>query len=332
MFMARQNGSLVVALMALLTLVMAMLLPIIGNNSFSSNTQENNPSSISPQMQSLDRQRSALARVEGGVFFRGTTPEEVQNALSLCAARDITCDIASAEDSYPPHQLLISTFWMETTEVTYRQYVAFLNTLGPGGHLNGCLGEFCVMTTTEAETSSIKFENGQYVLTNPAIGAYPVVDVTWYGAYAYCNTLERRLPTEGEWEYAARGSRGTAYPWGNEWTYHAANVRGSVTNSDGVIIAGPQPAGSSADGASRDGIRDLAGNVAEWVADWYAHNHYLTTAASRDDDPGPASGVERVIRGGSWDDPAFYARSAHRDSMLPNKTASNVGFRCVADS
>jgi formylglycine-generating enzyme required for sulfatase activity len=331
LLMGRHNGSLVVALMALLTLIMAMLLPVLGREFTSTSQLTPQNSLLSPDMQMLDLQRSSLVRVEGGVFFRGTTPDEVQRALELCSENGNLCDAALAENSYPPHRVRLGTFWMEANEVTYRQYVAFLNTLGAGGHISGCLGQFCALTQAEIATGSIVQSGGKYALANPAFADYPVVDVTWYGAQAYCEALGRRLPTEAEWEYAARGVSGTLYPWGDQWNYDAANVRGSTRNRDGVIIAGPQPVGSFSAGASRDGIRDLAGNVAEWVADWYAPDHYLNDAALTDNDPGPSSGFERVVRGGSWDDPAFYARAVHRSSLPPLETSGSVGFRCVAN-
>jgi formylglycine-generating enzyme len=327
--MERQGSSVVIGLMALLTLVMAMLLPVLGRE-FSSGSPDVAQSSSSPSMIALDHQRSPLVRVSGGAYFRGTTPDEAESALTRCR-EDGGCDSAVMEDSFPPHQVSVSTFWMDKTEVTYQQYVTFLNTLSPGGHAYGCLGQLCALIQAEASTSSIVLENGTYRLTNPALGDYPVTNVTWYGAQAYCEALGRRLPTEAEWEYTARGAAGSLYPWGNEWNSEAANALGSVRNQDGVIIARPQPVGGRPAGASRDGVRDLAGNVAEWVADWYAPDHYLTSAATRDNDPGPASGTERVIRGGSWNDLPFFARAVQRGKMPPQETSDSVGFRCAQD-
>lgn len=321
-------------LIAVITLVMVVVLPIISRDTRTAAPTTENIAAplLSPHMQALDLQRTMMVPVEGGAFFRGTMPDEAEESIELCEVYGWQCDIETAENSYPAHRLRVDTFWMELNEVTYAQYVTFLNTMGPGSHQNGCLGEACVVTQAEDRTSSIAFNGANYVTSNPAIDDYPVVSVTWYGAQAYCEALGRRLPTEAEWEFAARGTDNTLYPWGNEWVFEAANVRGSSLQNDGVIIAGAQPVGGYPDYASRDGIRDLAGNVAEWVADWYADDHYLQLDVNTEFDTGPATGIAKVVRGGSWNDYPFFARSVHRRSMIPLETSRSVGFRCVADA
>ena len=329
-----QTNSLILGLMAIITLALTAILPAISRNDSHGAAQVEritNGSSVSPYVEALDRQRTALVRVNGGVYFRGATLDEAEDAYETCVDSGGQCDTLDYENASPPHRVVVDAFWMETTEVTYRQYVAFLNTLGGGQHVDGCLGEFCAVTQYEEPTSSIVFDGTSYRLSNPAIGEFPVNDVTWYGAEAYCEALGRRLPTEAEWEYAARGIGGTLYPWGNQWTDSAANVRGSVTSNDGVVIAQAQPVGAYRTDASADGVRDLAGNIAEWVADWYDPTHYLTLDATRDNDSGPATGVERVVRGGSWNLPAYFARSAQRGHLDPLAISHDVGFRCVTD-
>lgn len=325
--MIRQESSIALAVMALLTLVMVVLLPVLSQNQPAVTEARG---ALTPDLLALDRGRSALARVQGGTFMRGTTEDEIQQAARQCANEGGRCDAALAQDATPPHTVRVSTFWMEITEVTYRQYTNFLNTLGPRGHLTGCGGQLCAVTQMESSTSPIAFDGTGYETSNPAINDYPVVNVTWYGAQAYCQSLGRRLPTEAEWEYAARGPRETLYPWGNAWRYDAANVRGS-TSADGVIIAGPQPVGGHVVYASRDGVRDLAGNVAEWVADWYAADYYQQPEAQLENPTGPATGLERVARGGSWNEAAFYARSVQRAHFLPDTASTSIGFRCAQD-
>lgn len=319
------QGSIVIALMALLTLGMAIILPAISDNFPNSAAASQEARIISEPMRALEKQRSAMTLVEGGVYFRGTTLDEIEAALASCPE----CDIEVAESAAPPHRVEIDPFWMEVNEVTYAQYVAFLNTLGSGGHLTGCKGNICTLTQSEDPTSGITQSNGQYITVNPAYDDYPVVNVSWYGAQAYCASLDRRLPTEAEWEFAARGNASTLYPWGSEWTLDAANVRGTRIDPDGVVTAGPEPVGGYADWASRDGIRDLAGNVAEWTADWYDPNYYRTLDALRRNDTGPETGTAKVIRGGSWDQNEFFARSVNRQFLAPDSLASDVGFRCV---
>ena len=324
---SRQFGSTVLGMTALLILGLAIALPaLMGgfNNGGASATEER---IISPQMQVFELQRGTVTHIEGGTYFRGTTFDEVEVALAECPA----CDVVQAESAVPPHQLAVSPFWMEMTEVTTAQYVAFLNTLGSGSHRTGCAGYLCVQTQAETGSSHITQTGTGYAVANIAAEDHPVVGVTWYGAQAYCEALGRRLPTEGEWEFAARGAAGTLYPWGNTWSLDAANVRGTNTNADGVVIASAGPVGDYADYTSRDGVRDLSGNVAEWTADWFDAEHYHTLDATRTDDTGPASGTVKVVRGGSWNDAPFYARAVNRQSLAPDATSAYVGFRCVLD-
>ncbi len=152
---------------------------------------------------------------------------------------------------------------------------------------------------------------------------YPVTNVTWEDAVAYCEWIGARLPTEAEWEYAARGPQGFLYPWGDE--------RGDVRTNSANVLAGTAPVGSFPEAASPFGLQDMAGNVWEWTADWYDPNYY---AQSPPENPtGPANGTEKVARGGGFQLLDFLgldeARSTHR---LPLDTAvarDDVGFRCA---
>lgn len=325
--MDRQSGSLVLIVMAVMTLAIIMVLPLMSRT----NTPEIVPASAPlPEQSALELGRTALIDIAGGTFTRGTTAEEINAAAATCADINETCNPALGLDSMPTHQAQISGFWMEMTEVTYGQYVNFLNTLGANGHLSGCDGQACLLTRAEDTTSSILLDGNTYTTTNPAIDDYPIVGVSWYGAQAYCQSLGRRLPTEAEWEYAARGTTNRLYPWGNEWDYAAANVRGSMVDNE-IIIAGAQPVGGNSDYASPEGIRDLAGNVAEWTADWYADDAYSQPYATQPNPTGPDSGEMRVVRGGSWDDPAFFARAVQRQAFTPDTMSASIGFRCAFD-
>lgn len=278
---------------------------------------------------------SQLLPIQGGTYTMGTTVTEVAAAVEECLAgyggEPGTCQLSYGEDAQPQHQVTISPFLLERTEVSYEQFLAFMNAteigMGPGSHRNGCLGQPCMQTRNESETSNISFDSANYTVA-PVINNFPVTNVTWYGAVAYCQALGRRLPTEAEWELAARGLNGRLYPWGDVWIESNAATRRSP------LIAPQQknPVESFSLGATPEGILNLAGNVEEWVADWYGERFYAQPEAGGVDPSGPAVGTEKVVRGGSWDLVPFFARSVHRRSLPPNAPTAGVGFRCAQDA
>jgi formylglycine-generating enzyme required for sulfatase activity len=217
-------------------------------------------------------------------------------------------------DEQPVHTVALDAFWIDRTEVTNAQFAAFLNMQGnqEEGGLTwlGLEDEDCLIEQVDGEFRS----RGGYT-------DHPVIEVTWYGAAAYCEWAGARLPTEAEWEYAARGPEGHIYPWGNkDPTCDLAQYGGC----SGLTVQ----VGSLPDGASWCGVLDLAGNVREWVADWYGN--YPSGALTNP--TGPETGADRVLRGGSWYDAPEFVRGASRYGNRPDDRFNSLGFRCARGS
>jgi formylglycine-generating enzyme required for sulfatase activity len=239
-------------------------------------------------------------------------------------------DGEGADDEHPQHAVTLDAFWIDHTEVTNAQFEQFVQATGhrtdaetwDGGWVcdsSGSCGqvEGADWRHPEGPASDIR-ERTQH----------PVVQVSWNDARAYCDWAGARLPTEAEWEKAARGTDGRRYPWGNQdATCEYAVMNDGTGNSCGQGDKA-WPVGSKPAGASPYGALDMAGNVWEWVADWYAADTY---AHSPQQNPtGPGTGDGRGARGGSWTHDLDFARSAYRGGWgNPDARLYIYGFRCA---
>jgi len=216
----------------------------------------------------------------------------------------------------PKHDVYLNAFWIYRTEVTNKMYRA-------------CVQEKACPhpVQSRSNTRNDYYENSLY-------GNYPVVYVTYYSALAYCQWIGGRLPTEAEWEKAARGTDGRLFPWGNgELQGNLANFCNTGCPGDEVEYGfddgyrDTAPVGNYPDGASPYSALDMAGNVLEWVGDWFQIEYY---SSSPFENPlGPASGTRRGIRGGSWISARSGLRPAARASLKPDNSLDILGFRCA---
>jgi formylglycine-generating enzyme required for sulfatase activity len=224
------------------------------------------------------------------------------------------------DNEHPQHTVYVSEFWIDKTEVTNEQY----------GH---CVAAgVCQALSDYVCQASADADN--VVLFN--VADQPVVGVSWYDAQTYCEWVRKRLPTEAEWEKAARGTDGRKYPWGNSFDDCKVNFCDAANcafnhrygGNDGYQCTAP--VGSYPEGASPHHALDMAGNVEEWCQDWYDADYY---ASSPQRDPqGPSSGNRRVTRGGSWYSNQTFVRTTSRDWGFPHVGNQYVGFRCVSES
>ena len=268
---------------------------------------------IPPPTEITDDKGVEMRLVPQGEFTMGDSPD---NAYDECMRLDGHC-MTTFNDEAPPHQVYLDAYYLDTYEVTNKLYKACVDAgwwrcTAPGHN-------------EPAENFSDHYGDSQF-------DSYPVVDVTWSQARAYCEWRGARLPTEAEWEKAARGTDGRAYPWGSVFdgtktNFCDKNCKG-VSNSqydDGYAEAAP--VGSYPQGVSPYGIYDLAGNVMEWTADWYDENYYSNSPSSNPQ--GPAVGQDRTLRDGSWRYSGNNVRSADRSWSPPRNFMDDLGFRCA---
>jgi formylglycine-generating enzyme required for sulfatase activity len=212
--------------------------------------------------------------------------------------------ISGAPDEQPPHMVTLADYYLDKYEVTNALYAE-------------CVAANACMTPLDTSSATRPAYYGA-----PEFDEYPVLHVNWEMAKAYCEWRGGRLPTEAEWEKAARGDDGRMFPWGN-----TPGEFGNFCEEGGACPGDTLQVGSYPDGASPLGFLDMAGNVWEWVLDWYDPAYF---ASSPTENPlGPESGDLRVIRGGSWNGGVLQLRTTTRGRNLPSQGYNYVGFRCA---
>jgi formylglycine-generating enzyme required for sulfatase activity len=226
--------------------------------------------------------RDGMLRLPGGRFVMGSSSQR------------------APVNEHPARSATVSTFWLDRTEVTVGAYRACMD------------AGVCAHPARASATCT--FDAGDPEL--------PVSCVHWRDADAYCRFVGKRLPSEREWEYAARGAFPTSFPWGG-----VASCQNAVTlvndQSGRSCAARPARVGTHPSGASIFGVQDMSGNVEEWTADWYVE--------SLGPGPAPRAGAARVLRGGGWLSAPSQSRTTSRDWGSALEAGPNVGFRCAKD-
>lgn len=234
---------------------------------------------------------AGMVHVPEGWFLMGSTEKDGSPGKSV------------GVDELPQHQVYLNGFYMDLYEVTVAEFMQFLETTG-------------------RKAPRILTEEEWIKSYPPPQKKHPINGVSWYDADAYCRWVGKRLPTEAEWEKAARGTDGRQWPWGNE-----LNSPGNIkANTQEAGVGWTAPIGSYPAGKSPYGIFDMAGNVMEWTSSWY--EAYPGSTLQRE-----AFGKKyKVLRGGSWENSAVpTGRSAYRLSVTPNWDHPAHGFRCAGD-
>jgi formylglycine-generating enzyme required for sulfatase activity len=230
--------------------------------------------------------------IKGGTFWRGSD--------------------AGSRDELPGHKVTISSFAIDAHPVTNEQFVRFLEVMGAVKDSNH--NDIIRLRDSRINSSAGKFNIESGYLKHPVVG------VTWYGAVAYAKWVGKRLPTEAEWEIAARGGLENAlYPTGEDIEKPQANF----FSSDTLAVMSYAPNGYE--------LYDMAGNVYEWCQDWYGYNYYETSVQEPINPKGPRQGEYRVLRGGCWKSLKDDLRCSRRHRNNPGTVNSTYGFRCAAD-
>jgi formylglycine-generating enzyme required for sulfatase activity len=248
--------------------------------------------------------------VPAGTFRMGTSAAAIAALLKTSPPDWVATELPSEQ---PAHDVTLSHgYWIDRTEVTNKAFAAFVAAGGYGTRALWSEPGWAWLAGQDVTRLPLPCEGD--------VPEGPRLCITWFEAEAYATWRAGRLPTEAQWEYAARGPESAVYPWGDRFDASLANV---------VDSAGPKPVGSYRDGVSWVNAHDMAGNAMEWVADWLDPDYYAMSPAK--DPAGPATGKVKVEKGGWWGSNAFVARSAYRHyEDPPTYGDKHIGFRIVS--
>jgi len=267
--------------------------------SITSTVRSVTPARTADSSDPVESKGELIQPVPAGEFTMGRSASD---EFAACQELHQDCQLSMFMDTEPIRTVYLDAFYIDKYEVTNALYRACENQ-------SVCDPPQAINSNTYTDYYS-----------NPEFDTSPVINVTWFQAKTYCEWRGARLPTEAEWEKAARGKDERTYPWGEEINENLANFNYSIGDT---IAVGTYENGSPYD------VYDMAGNVSEWVADWYDENYYL--GAPTENPPGPVTGDLRVLRGGSWGLVGLSVSTSHRDAAPPSDSNIDLGFRCARD-
>lgn len=311
-------------------------------------TSETNLSTVLPQ-KTLSIENSSTQIIQAVKFVSSTNTsiekidEEkdrmqlilIPSGKFLMGAKDD--DLDGLDHEKPQQNIYINSFYIDKTEITNQMFSRFIEETDfqTEAEKKGGAWVYNSETNKWEFIDGASWEHPKGLESNLlGIEQHPVVQVSWNDAQAYCTWVGRRLPSEAEWEKAARGLQGLEYPWGDKrenvalLNFADANLISTWANinvDDGYQFT--SPVGNYPEGASPYGVLDMAGNVWEWVADWYNQNYY--SIIPQENPKGPDTGIQRVIRGGGWFNIILPVHT--RGMLLPDETYDSTGFRCARD-
>ena len=276
-----------------------------------------------------EKDGSVMVLIPAGDFLMGSSEEQIARYIE-----QFHWAASWYEDEKPQHTVYLDAYYIDKYEITNAQYKTFVDETShsaPTASKEAILEVFKStgqLDVPDAVVNAIMEKCEPYIWKNgtypPGKEHHPVVLVLWEDANAYAQWAGKRLPTEAEWEKAARGTDGRTYPWGDELDATRMNYDEHAGDTTGV--------GNYPSGVSPYGVYDMAGNVWEWVADWYDKDYYKYSP--RKNPRGPKSGTSHIMRGGSWLFDGYDTRVADRNYHLGNPSCIyNVnGFRCAKDA
>jgi formylglycine-generating enzyme required for sulfatase activity len=286
-----------------------------------------------------------MVRVEGGVFRMGSSDEEIAAACASLPGGCAPEEMPQIQREKPVREVTVSAFQIDAREVTNKEYAAFLDALAPQLAVRDDSDDHYPRFVSDrvTGTSMIDLHRTTGGLERSADGRFaaragwesrPVVLVTWDGASLFCRHLGKRLPTEAEWEKAARGAAGRRFPWGDE-----------APRCDGTVFGRGDPrgcpamtvelgdAGAAAQDVTPEGVRGLAGNAGEWVQDQFVLPYYPDCGGCSDpvvEEAAPGADDFRIFRGGTLHGAAWFSRATTRSRWKRTGVMNGLGFRCAS--